>query len=74
MLEIFRTPYADSKQLPLATGPGPIIIILIGYLLVVFKAGRKFMEHREPYNLRKVLKYYNMFQIFYNIMMLLPVS
>ncbi|EDV53951.1 elongation of very long chain fatty acids protein F [Drosophila erecta] len=72
MLEIFRTPYADSKQLPLATGPGPIIIILTCYLLVVFKAGRKFMEHREPYNLRGVLKYYNMFQICYNIMMLLP--
>ncbi|XP_017113545.1 elongation of very long chain fatty acids protein F isoform X2 [Drosophila elegans] len=71
MFEIFSTPYADSKQLPLASGPGPILIIITSYLLVVFKAGRKFMEHREPYNLRGVLKYYNMVQICYNMMMLL---
>ncbi|KAH8263985.1 hypothetical protein KR038_000075, partial [Drosophila bunnanda] len=72
MFEIFRSPYADSKQLPLATGPGPILIIVIGYLLVVFKAGRKFMEHREPYKLNGVLKWYNLFQILYNMAMLLP--
>ncbi|XP_036674526.3 very long chain fatty acid elongase F [Drosophila suzukii] len=72
MLDIFKKPYADSKQLPLASGPVPILIIIAGYLLVVFKAGRKFMEHREPYNLRGVLKCYNMFQICYNMMMLLP--
>ncbi|KAH8291804.1 hypothetical protein KR054_000782, partial [Drosophila jambulina] len=72
MFEIFRAPYADSKQLPLATGPGPILIIVTGYLLVVFKAGRKFMEHREPYKLNRVLRCYNLFQIFYNIAMLLP--
>ncbi|XP_017036343.1 very long chain fatty acid elongase F [Drosophila kikkawai] len=72
MFEIFRTPYVDSKQLPLATGPVPILIIITGYLLVIFKGGRKFMKHREAYKLNGVLKCYNMIQILYNIAMLLP--
>ncbi|KAH8383385.1 hypothetical protein KR009_008403, partial [Drosophila setifemur] len=72
MFDVFQRPYADTRELPLTRGPGPILVIITIYLLVVLKAGRSFMEYRCPYKLHGVLKCYNMFQICFNLTMLLP--
>ncbi|XP_064547227.1 very long chain fatty acid elongase F-like [Drosophila montana] len=66
MFEVFNRPPADPVQLPLAVGPWPVILIVTGYLLFVLKLGRLFMANRAPYDLRAVLKVYNLIQIVYN--------
>ncbi|XP_017855797.1 PREDICTED: elongation of very long chain fatty acids protein AAEL008004-like [Drosophila arizonae] len=66
MFEVFNRPPADPLELPLAVGPWPAILIVAAYLLFVLKVGRQFMEHRQPYDLNKVLKVYNLIQIVYN--------
>ncbi|XP_064547222.1 very long chain fatty acid elongase F-like [Drosophila montana] len=66
MFEVFNRPPADPVQLPLAVGPWPVILIVTGYLLFVLKLGRLFMANRAPYDLRVVLKVYNLLQIVYN--------
>ncbi|XP_001962505.4 elongation of very long chain fatty acids protein F [Drosophila ananassae] len=48
----------------------PVIIVLLGYLLFVLKVGPKFMENRVPFDLRNIIKSYNIFQIIYNVWML----
>lgn len=61
-------------QLPLMCNPWPMIIIVSAYLLIVLKLGRKFMENREPFDLKGVIKAYNIFQITYNSLLLSAVS
>ncbi|KAH8407478.1 hypothetical protein KR222_002034, partial [Zaprionus bogoriensis] len=51
---------------PLLGSPWPISILLVSYLLFVWKLGKKFMEHRQPYDLKKVMVVYNTGQIIYN--------
>ncbi|KAH8260940.1 hypothetical protein KR044_000897, partial [Drosophila immigrans] len=55
-----------TKNLPLAGSHWPLTTIIAMYLIFVLKLGRKFMEHRKPYNLKKVLAFYNIFQVIYN--------
>ncbi|XP_020801237.1 elongation of very long chain fatty acids protein F [Drosophila serrata] len=59
-------PQADPNPIVLAGSPWPILTILALYLVFVLKLGRIFMEHRKPYDLRRVLMVYNLFQIAYN--------
>ncbi|EDW59706.2 uncharacterized protein Dvir_GJ11029 [Drosophila virilis] len=66
MYEIFNRPPADPVQLPLTFSPWPVTLIVAGYLLFVLKLGRLFMANRAPYDLRGVLKVYNLIQIVYN--------
>ncbi|XP_030562528.1 elongation of very long chain fatty acids protein F-like [Drosophila novamexicana] len=66
MFEIFNRPPADPVQLPLTFSPWPVTLIVTGYLLFVLKLGRLFMANRAPYDLRGVLKVYNLIQIVYN--------
>ncbi|XP_017075201.1 elongation of very long chain fatty acids protein F [Drosophila eugracilis] len=56
----------DPVRLPLIGSPWPSVTIISLYLLFVLKAGRKFMENRKPYDLRGVIKVYNIVQILYN--------
>ncbi|KAH8354202.1 hypothetical protein KR084_003113 [Drosophila pseudotakahashii] len=56
----------DPVQLPLTGSPWPSLTILSLYLLFVLKFGRKFMEKRKPFDLRGVIKAYNIVQILYN--------
>ncbi|KAH8264407.1 hypothetical protein KR038_008204 [Drosophila bunnanda] len=56
----------DPVQLPLLGSPWPPLMILAAYLAFVLKAGRKIMENRKPFDLRGVIKVYNIVQIVYN--------
>ncbi|XP_016991492.1 elongation of very long chain fatty acids protein F [Drosophila rhopaloa] len=66
MLRFLRIPQADPNPIPLAGSPWPILLILAAYLLFVFKLGKIFMKNRKPYDLKIVLKVYNIFQVLYN--------
>ncbi|EDW96738.1 uncharacterized protein Dyak_GE25994 [Drosophila yakuba] len=56
----------DPVRLPLIGSPWPSLTIVSIYLLFVLKVGRKFMENRKPYDLRGVIRAYNIMQIVYN--------
>ncbi|KAH8288299.1 hypothetical protein KR054_000483 [Drosophila jambulina] len=56
----------DPVQFPLVGSPWPPLMILAAYLFFVLKAGRKIMENRKPFDLRGVIKVYNIIQIVYN--------
>jgi len=64
----------DPVQLPLIGSPWPALTIISLYLLFVLKVGKKIMEDRKPYDLRGVIKVYNIFQILYNSAVLIGVS
>ncbi|KAH8292949.1 hypothetical protein KR018_008153, partial [Drosophila ironensis] len=66
MFEFLYIPQVDPNPIPLADSPWPMTIILVSYMLFVFKLGKIFMRNREPYNLKKVLMVYNLFQVAYN--------
>ncbi|XP_032596030.1 elongation of very long chain fatty acids protein F-like [Drosophila grimshawi] len=66
MFEIFERPPADPTRLFLSSSPWPMFIIVFTYLLFVLKLGRQWMAFREPFDLRAVLKVYNLIQIVYN--------
>ncbi|KAH8241407.1 hypothetical protein KR026_000310, partial [Drosophila bipectinata] len=61
----------DPVILPIFSSPWPTLIILSSYLLFVLKVGPKLMKNREPFDLRGVIKVYNIFQIVYNSWMFL---
>lgn len=54
------------KDWPLMSSPFPTIAICLTYLLIVKVIGPKFMENRKPYELKKVLLYYNLFQVLFS--------
>ncbi|XP_001980740.3 elongation of very long chain fatty acids protein F [Drosophila erecta] len=60
----------DPVRLPLIGSPWPALTIISIYLLFVLKVGRKFMEKRKPYDLRGVIKAYNILQIVYNTVLM----
>ncbi|XP_034487035.1 elongation of very long chain fatty acids protein F-like [Drosophila innubila] len=66
MFEILYRPHADPVKFPLTDGWTPMILIIGFYLFIVLKLGRDIMAHRQPYDLKKVLKVYNLAQILYN--------
>lgn len=74
MLEIFDRPFADPADLFLCRSPWPVVVIVSLYLLFVLKLGRQFMANRQPYNLQRVLKVYNIVQIVYNSLVLATVG
>lgn len=63
---VYNTLYTDRNPLPLTDSPWPVFLILASYIIFVQKIGKIFMKNREPYNLRRVLYVYNLFQIAYN--------
>lgn len=74
MLDFLHIRQADPDPIPLAGSPWPIMTIVVGYLLFVFKLGKVFMRNRQPYDLRKVLLVYNLFQVVYNATYFIVVS
>ncbi|XP_017099694.2 very long chain fatty acid elongase F-like [Drosophila bipectinata] len=60
----------DPATLSIFSSPWPTLITLLSYLLFVLKVGPRLMKNREPFDLRRVIKVYNIFQIIYNIWML----
>ncbi|XP_046865435.1 uncharacterized protein LOC6638175 isoform X2 [Drosophila willistoni] len=66
MLNFLYIPQADPNPLPLLDSPWPILLILSSYLIFVLKVGRIYMENRQPYKLKRVLRVYNLLQVLYN--------
>ncbi|XP_044737650.1 elongation of very long chain fatty acids protein AAEL008004-like isoform X2 [Chrysoperla carnea] len=54
------------EQWPFMDSPVPLVITIIGYLYVIYKLGPQYMESRKPYNLKKIIAFYNLFQVFAN--------
>lgn len=74
MFEAFDKPYEDPVQLPLLKSLCPLVAILAVYLLFVLKLGGMMMAGREPFQLRGVLKVYNIGQVLFNAVMVTWVS
>ncbi|XP_067613823.1 very long chain fatty acid elongase F-like [Eurosta solidaginis] len=55
-----------NRYLPFRGALLPYLLTNIFYVLLVFKIGPWFMKNRQPYNLKPVLRYYNIGQIVYN--------
>ncbi|XP_029040361.1 elongation of very long chain fatty acids protein 1-like [Osmia bicornis bicornis] len=68
MFDYYWYQKADSRmsRLPLMQSPIILPAILFSYLYFVLKCGPKFMKDREPYNLKNFIKWYNIFQIVTN--------
>ncbi|XP_017077180.1 elongation of very long chain fatty acids protein F [Drosophila eugracilis] len=66
LFDMFQGLPADPVKLPLFGSPIPSILIILGYLLLVFKVGPDFMEARKPYNVRSAMLIYNFCQIIMN--------
>ncbi|KAL7737233.1 hypothetical protein ACLKA6_005414 [Drosophila palustris] len=68
VLAVFDRPHADpaAKNFPLLGSPWPVIFLILGYLLIVLKYGKKFMDHRQPFEIKKIIIFYNFFQVIYN--------
>nr|CAD7447398.1 unnamed protein product [Timema bartmani] len=54
------------KNWPLIGSPVYVLVIIALYLFFVLVAGPKFMENRRPYNLKKIIAAYNIFQVVAN--------
>lgn len=52
----------------------PILYILVTYLLIVKIVGPRFMKTRKPYDLKRVIQCYNMFQVISCILLIYAVS
>ncbi|KAF4533125.1 hypothetical protein B566_EDAN007936 [Ephemera danica] len=50
----------------LMSSPLPTLAICLGYVYLVKVIGPKFMENRKPFELRKVLIWYNAFQVVFS--------
>uniref|UniRef100_A0A182UJX9 Elongation of very long chain fatty acids protein n=1 Tax=Anopheles melas TaxID=34690 RepID=A0A182UJX9_9DIPT len=55
-----------SAHLPLAGSPWPLMLLLATYLYGVLHAGPRFMAQRKAYDLRKVIRVYNIVQVLIN--------
>ncbi|XP_017022184.1 very long chain fatty acid elongase F-like [Drosophila kikkawai] len=56
----------DPIRLAFFKTPWPTLGVLAAYLLFVLKVGPKLMDRRQPFELRGVIKAYNIIQIVYN--------
>lgn len=52
-----------AKSLPFMDNPLPTLGMMISYLLFVLWLGPLYMRDRKPMDLRRVIIFYNMFQV-----------
>jgi len=64
----------DPVRLPLLASHKPVLMVLATYLFFVKIAGPKIMRNRKPFDLRGLIKAYNIMQIVYNVIMCFFVS
>ncbi|XP_050086268.1 elongation of very long chain fatty acids protein AAEL008004-like [Anopheles aquasalis] len=62
-----------SAQLPLAGSPILIVGLVVAYLYFVLRWGPRYMSNRKPYDLRNVIKAYNLFQVIANSILFLRI-
>lgn len=58
---------ARVENFPCVGSPFPIIALLVVYVYFVTAWGPRWMENRKAYDLRGIIKIYNLFQIFANL-------
>lgn len=68
--------YSDKRteNLPLMGSNYGIVILIASYVLFAKKYGPKFMESREPYNLKYFMTFYNAFQVIMNVFLFSKVN
>lgn len=59
-------PDARSRDLPLIDSTWQVPAIIALYLIAVLKVGPRFMENRKPYDLKNVIRLYNIAQVVLN--------
>ena len=59
-----RDPRVDSW--PLMSSIWPTTLICVAYVYVVKVLGPRFMEKREPYNIKRIMIVYNLFQTIFS--------
>ncbi|XP_053947635.1 elongation of very long chain fatty acids protein F-like [Anastrepha ludens] len=64
VLEEYKDPRV--QHLPLVGSPLPVLGIIAAYLVLVLHYGPKWMEKREPFNLKNVMRVYNAIQVIAN--------
>ncbi|XP_060658253.1 elongation of very long chain fatty acids protein F-like [Drosophila nasuta] len=71
LIELSDLPVADpvAAKFPFLGSAWLVTFLLISYLLIILKLGKKFMEHRKPYNINNILIVYNVFQMIYNVIL-----
>ncbi|XP_052847657.1 elongation of very long chain fatty acids protein F-like [Drosophila gunungcola] len=69
LLEFLNRSPSDPVRLPLLGSHRPVLMILATYLVFIKVLGPKIMQNRKPFDLRGVIKAYNIMQILYNIVM-----
>ncbi|XP_046658742.1 elongation of very long chain fatty acids protein 4-like [Homalodisca vitripennis] len=55
-----------TKDWILMNSPVPIVVIIGIYLVIILKIGPAYMDKREPYDMKTVMRLYNIFQVIYN--------
>ncbi|XP_055611234.1 elongation of very long chain fatty acids protein AAEL008004-like [Uranotaenia lowii] len=63
-----------SLDLPFMESPWPVMGILISYLYVVLRAGPRYMEKRKPYDLRNIIRIYNIAQVVLNALLCVTIG
>lgn len=58
-------PFFNKSGLFLSS-PWPTHIVLAAYLLFVLRFGKKFMENRKPFNIKNIVRVYNIIQVTFN--------
>uniref|UniRef100_A0A1B6CJX8 Elongation of very long chain fatty acids protein n=1 Tax=Clastoptera arizonana TaxID=38151 RepID=A0A1B6CJX8_9HEMI len=58
--------YPQVKDFFMMGSPFPTTFLAIFYLLVIYKIGPTFMKNRKPFNINKLLIFYNIAQIMFN--------
>ncbi|CAH2107711.1 unnamed protein product [Euphydryas editha] len=64
--DLNKSRFEEIDFLPLMASPGPVLMILAGYLLFVLKIGPSLMFKREPYKLTTALILYNAVQVVFS--------
>ncbi|KAG5675220.1 hypothetical protein PVAND_005144 [Polypedilum vanderplanki] len=59
---------------PLAASPFPTLFICLAYVYIVKVLGPRFMQDRKPFNLRKVIIFYNFLQVMLSFYLFWEVS
>ncbi|KAH8369581.1 hypothetical protein KR093_000211, partial [Drosophila rubida] len=56
-------------KLPFSGSAWPLLSLVVIYLLVVLRFGRRYMDKRRPYNIQNIIIVYNIFQVIYNVIL-----
>lgn len=56
------------------SSPGPVVAVVMIYLVFVLKIGPEYMKNRKPMDLKRIMVLYNAFQVCYSIWMCRTVS